>query len=413
MKAPVRRIALYGYLGSGNIGNDASFETVLAWFRSAHPRVDVCCITNSPKEVTARYGVPSVPLARSFSGPGRNRVTDAITKLRGRLLDVVRTYRVPGSVDAVIVPGMGVLEESLGVRPWGFPLWLSLTAVMCRLRRRRFVLLDVGADWATNPITRRLYVATARLATHVSYRDDSSAAAMARAGVRRLQAVGPDLAFAHPAPTLAKPEPGRVVVGVMAYYGRNDDNPNRGADVRCQYVSTMATALAEIVGEGNQCAVLVGGDHADFDVAREVRAAVRSLCPTLPTDAVVVREVSTFAELTGEMRRAEVVIASRFHNLICALRLGRPTVSIGYAGKSRALMRTVGVDGYCQDIEQMDASTLVAQVRAARRDAEVLTARIQRGVATYPAEVRSLLDRVAAQDLGLVSRSDRASGGSG
>ena len=42
--------------------------------------------------------------------------------------------------------------------------------------------------------------------------------------------------------------------------------------------------------------------------------------------------------------RAEVVIASRFHNLICALRLARPTVSVGYAAKNRHLMEALGLD---------------------------------------------------------------------
>ena len=72
------------------------------------------------------------------------------------------------------------------------------------------------------------------------------------------------------------------------------------------------------------------------------------------------------------MSQAEVVIASRFHNLICALRLGQPTVSVGYAGKSRVLMGAVGAGAYCQDIETLDAKLLVAQVAAARQDAEAL-----------------------------------------
>ena len=102
----------------------------------------------------------------------------------------------------------------------------------------------------------------------------SSAAAMARADARDPAAIAPDLAFAHPAPTLAKPEPGRIVVGVMAYYGRKDD-PKRGADVRNRYVATMADAMTQLASAGHQL-VLVGGDRVDVDVAREVRAAVLS-----------------------------------------------------------------------------------------------------------------------------------------
>lgn len=328
-------------------------------------------------------------------------MTVASRKLLGRLLDVPRTYTLTGTVDAVIVPGMGVLEETLGVRPWGLPLWLFLTVAACKLRNRRFVLLDVGAEWAANPITRRLYVATVRLATHVSYRDDASAAAMARAGAREPETVAPDLAFAHPAPKVAKPEPGRLVVGVMAYYGPGDD-PVRGADVRRKYVATMADALAKLAGEGTHI-VLVGGDKADVDVARDVRAAVLTSCPGLSENALLVRELTTFAELTEEMMRAEVIIASRFHNLICALRLARPTVSVGYAGKNRHLMQAMGLDGYCQDIEHVDASQLVVQVRDARRYGDALAARIRLCTSNYADEVKALLERVARENLGLAA----------
>ena len=122
MSRPVRRVALFGYLGSGNIGNDATFETVLGWLRSTQPDVEVRCITIAPEEITARYGVPSVPLAWRSSASGGNRITKIVRKLFGRLLDVPRSYTLAGSADAIIVPGMGVLEATFGVRPWGMPL---------------------------------------------------------------------------------------------------------------------------------------------------------------------------------------------------------------------------------------------------------------------------------------------------
>ncbi len=155
MSRPVRRVALFGYLGSGNIGNDATLETVLDWLRSTQPDVELRCITIAPDEISARYGVPSVPLAWRCRA-GQQPVTVKARKLLGRLLDIPRSYGLVGSVDAVIVPGMGVLEATLGVHPWGMPLWLFVAAAACRLRKRRFVLLDVGAERAENPVTRWL-----------------------------------------------------------------------------------------------------------------------------------------------------------------------------------------------------------------------------------------------------------------
>jgi polysaccharide pyruvyl transferase WcaK-like protein len=398
VKRPVRRVTFCGYLGSGNLGNDATLEAVIAWLKSTHPEVELRCITPSPDAVSARYGIPSMHLARSSSVKGGNQVKRASRKLLDRLLDVPRSYMMAGSGDAIVVPGMGVLEDTLGVRPWNLPLSLFLIAAACRIRGRPFVLLAVGADCAPNPLTRRLYVATAGLAMHVSYRDSLSASAMQGAGARAAGVLAPDLAFFHPATTQAKPEPGRLVVGVMAYYGREND-PIKGVDVRCRYVTALADAIVQLAGAGDNV-VLVGGDQVDVSVALEVRAAVLA-DSGLPDDAILVRELMTFSELTDEMVKADVVIASRFHNLICALRLARPTVSVGYATKNRHLMQALGLDEYCQDIERLDPGQLVAQVRAARKNERILGDRIRRGTSDYADEVESLLERVAVDVLGL------------
>ena len=174
MTRPVRRVAFYGYLGSGNIGNDATLESVVGWLNSNHPQVEVSCISIAPAGVSARYGIPSMPMTWHAPDESDRGVARTFRRLLGRFLDIGRSYALAGLVDAVIVPGMGVLEESLRVRPWGLPFGLFLMAAACWLRGRPFVLLDVGAERAANPITRRLYVASVRLAAHVSYRDHLS-----------------------------------------------------------------------------------------------------------------------------------------------------------------------------------------------------------------------------------------------
>ena len=295
---------------------------------------------------------------------------------------------------------MGVLEDGLGHRPWNLSLWQFLVASACRLRKRPFVLLDVGANRALNPMTRWLNTATTNLAAHVSYRDQESADAMRESGSKADAMVVPDVAFTHPSPTSAEPEPGLVVVGAMAYYGHADD-PVQGAGVRRQYVATLAGALGRILDTG--CRVeLVGGDGVDIAIADDVRAAVLAARPDTREDTVVVRACTRFGELTELMSRAEVVVGSRFHNIVCALRLARPTVSIGYAGKCHHLMQQIGLADYHQDIEQLDADLLVDQVARARRDGTEIDrpdpaghGRISRPGAG-PSSTRSRADRCAS-----------------
>jgi polysaccharide pyruvyl transferase WcaK-like protein len=387
----VRRVALLGLLGSGNIGNDGSLETVLARWR--RPGVELSCVTVAPAAVEARYGLPSSALSSYRPAPGAGPARRTLGKVLGRLRDARRTYALAGAVDVVVVPGAGVLEESLATRPWGMPLWLFMTALACRLRGSAFVLLDVGAEAARRRATRWLLVRTVGLARHVSYRDRWSQEQMRACGAREPDAVAADLTFAHPAHREASPEPGLVVVGTMAYYGPADD-PVAGAAVRSRYVEVVVDVVGRLVDAGDRVALVVG-DLVDLEVAHEIRSTVTSVRPDRAA-RVQVREAVTFSALVDEMARAEVVVASRFHNLVCALRLGRPTVSVGYAVKSRRLMAEVGLGDLCQDLLDIDADTLAEHVARARAEGAAATARIEEVTRGYARLAEALLDDVDA-----------------
>ena len=56
------KVGLLGLIGSGNSGNDASTETVLAYLRDAHPEAVVDTLCGGPELVRARYGIEAAPL---------------------------------------------------------------------------------------------------------------------------------------------------------------------------------------------------------------------------------------------------------------------------------------------------------------------------------------------------------------
>lgn len=396
---PVRRPGLYGFIGSGNLGNDASFEVVLDWLRgcggeAVFPRV----ITLAPEAVRERYGVETVALRIADPLPDRTGWTAALLRVGTRLLDLPRTLWLVRGVDAVIVPGMGVLEEKLGVRPWGLPLWLATVGLACRLLRRPLVLVCVGAEPIRDPVTRRLFVAAVALADHVSYRDALSAEAMARCGAREPDAVAADLVLARSPGPVHRPEPGRVVVGVMRYFG-DSDLPDAGDAANRAYLRALTTVVEALLDGGDQV-VLVGGDRVDRDAAERLRATVVERRPGLRDEALQVRPVDSYDDLCAEMARAEVVVATRFHNLICALSVGVPVVSVGYADKNAALMSDLGLSGFSQCVGDFDPHRLLVQLDRARHSSwprQAVAARLHQRAAA----VEQVLDDLAHRlDLG-------------
>jgi polysaccharide pyruvyl transferase WcaK-like protein len=73
-----------------------------------------------------------------------------------------------------------------------------------------------------------------------------------------------------------------------------------------------------------------------------------------------------------ETAAADTVVATRYHNLVCALKAGTPTLALSYAAKSDALMERMGLGAYRHPAREVDADRLLGQFRALeQRSAEL------------------------------------------
>ncbi|WP_262705734.1 MULTISPECIES: polysaccharide pyruvyl transferase family protein [Streptomyces] len=349
------RVGVFGLLGSGNLGNDGSLEAVLGYLRTEHPEAVVDALCGGPEAVTARFGIPATRLHWN-RGEYRtaSRAGSIAAKGLGKLVDVFRTAAWVRRHDVVIVPGMGVLEATLPLRPWGFPYSLFLLCASGRLLRTRVALVSVGAAEIRNRPTRALVRWSGRLAAYRSYRDAQSRDAMRAMGVDTARdEVYPDLAFALPAPSAAGSS-GTVCVGVMDFHGGNDDRA-RADEIYRRYLDGTIRFVRALVEEGRPVRLLTG-DDCDASVVAAILDAVDS---TLVTAA----EPASLADLMNEMAAADTVVAVRYHNLICALKTGTPVLALCYAAKSDALMDRMGLGAYCHPARAVDADRLLEQFR--------------------------------------------------
>ncbi|WP_371102742.1 polysaccharide pyruvyl transferase family protein [Streptomyces sp. PU_AKi4] len=370
------RIGVFGLLGSGNVGNDGSLEVVLGYLRAEHPEAVVDTMCGGPEAVTARYGIPATRL-NWYRGEYRtaSRAGAIAAKGLGKLVDVVRTAAWARRHDVVIVPGTGVLETTLPLRPWGFPYSLFLLCATGRLLRTRVALVSVGAGPIGNRPTRALTRWSTRLAAYRSYRDAMSRDAMRAMGVDTARdEVYEDLVFALPAPPAGAPAgpPGLVCVGVMDFHGSNDER-DRAEEIHRRYLDGTTHFVRALVEDGRPVRLLTG-DELDRPVADAVLDAVDS-------PLVTVAETASLADLMKEMSAAETVVATRYHNLVCALKTGTPTLALSYSAKSDSLMARMGLGAYCHPARETDADRLLGQFRELeRRSAELRRALAERNL---------------------------------
>ncbi|GLX21704.1 polysaccharide pyruvyl transferase family protein [Streptomyces lavendulae] len=404
--SPVR-VGVFGLLGSGNLGNDGSLEAVLGYLRGSHPEAAVDALCGGPEVVSARYGIPATRL-HWYRGEYRtaSRAGAVAGKGLGKLVDVFRTAAWVRRHDVVIVPGMGVLEATLPLRPWGFPYSLLLLCASGRLLGTPVALVGVGAAPIGDRATRAVVRWSARLAAYRSYRDGLSRDAMREMGVDTSRdEVYPDLAFALPTPPAGTPAeapgdaPGVVCVGVMDFHGGNDDRA-RAEEIHRRYLDGTTRFVRALVAEGRAVRLLTG-DACDAPVVDAILEAVDS-------PLVTAAGAASLDGLMKEAAAADAVVATRYHNLVCALKAGTPTLALSYAAKSDALMARMGLDAFRHPAREVDADRLLGQFRELEaRSAELRRTLAERNLAA----ARLLEDQFSALTAALFPAAGRAARG--
>lgn len=372
--SPSPRVGLFGLLGAGNLGNDASMQSVLDYLREAHPEAVVDAMCTGPERLTGQYGIEAVPLSWRPArhdrgqqgavgrGSARARLTGIAWNVLGKGVDALRTASWVRGHDVIIVPGMGVLEASLPLRPWETPYAMFLLCASARIFGRKVALVSVGANPINQRVSRWLFDSAAKLACYRSYRDAFSRDAMRQRGIdTAADRVYPDLVCAI-APLAETPgDPNIVGIGVMTYYGTNDDR-RRAADIHLAYVESLKRFSRWLLDSGRRVRLFVG-DTVDHMTAEEVLADLRAYRPDLDSSWAIADEISSFSDLMRAMAPVGAVVATRFHNVMCALKLGKPTISIGYSQKNVALMEEMGLGEFCQSANSLDVDRLINQFK--------------------------------------------------
>ncbi len=403
-----RRLGFFGRLGSGNYGNDGSFEVLLDVVRRAHPEVDVDAMCSGPDVVRERYGVPARSMHWDDGGAARPawRVAGlAVTATRvatGVAVDAWRTARWVARHDAVVVPGMGTFESTLPVRPWQVPWALFSLAVSGRLLGVPVAFVDVGVSPVPERANRILLAGALRAAAHRSYRDEYSRDAATALGVDSAGSeVLPDLAMAIAPPGDVPVR--EVGMGVIAWNGAT--RAAGGAALQAHYEETVVAAVRRLASDG-WAVRLLAGDEEDADVARRVLEAATGGIPGAPSDRAPVRfePVETLPEVVAAASRLAVVVGARYHTVVAGLVARRPVAAVAYSDKHRVLLEHVGLGEHVHPIATLDADRLVRSVQSLAADADGVTASLS---AVLDADRDHLLSRLEAIVGSLVGSTER------
>ncbi len=364
-----QKICLFGMFGGGNFGNDGSLDSILLFLREARPDAEISCVCVDPDAIGREHQISTAPIsAPAFSHPFLKLCNRLSLKMIGRLANWMRAINYLRQFDIVIVPGTSTLCD-YGSGPLGSPYGLFRWAAAARLCGVKFCFVGTGAGPIQHPISRWMCRSVAAWAHYRSFRDQVSKDFITSLGIDTSgDQVYPDLVFKMPTPPprrdAAQESLVTIGVGLMNYYGWRGRAPH----IYQTYIEKMGRFVISLLARGYRVRLLIGETvdrQAVSDIGRIASANGYELIDgTLPppeAGQLVVEPIHSLQDVMRRMDDTDIVIATRFHNVICALKLARPTVSIGYEAKNDAVMTELGLGDFCQFIQDLDLARLEMQ----------------------------------------------------
>ncbi|HEY1790636.1 MAG TPA: polysaccharide pyruvyl transferase family protein [Verrucomicrobiae bacterium] len=384
-----KTIYFFGHFGSANFGNEITFQAVHCHVRRRLPNARLACVCTNPTVLAATQGIESIPISRDFGAPGKPRA--GLARLLRRIfigaprealrwIDAFKTLR---GVDMLVVPGTGLLTDAYGLQGWG-PYSLFKWSLIARVRRCRLLFLSVGAGPLYGVLGTYFVKSALLMADFRSYRDDASMNCLKENGFSTNgDRVYPDLVFSLPETVIpCTRNAGRrrrvVGLGLMTYAGKYSSAEPDSAIYR-QYLETLVSFVQWLL-ENNYDIRLFLGESTDSNVLDEFKSLLTSTVGAYDEERVIDEPVHSVEQLLPQIAATDIVVATRFHNVLLSLLLDKPVLAISFHRKCDSLMSQMGLAKYCHDINHMDTAMLIGQFLDLEKNAEQLKTTVRQRI---------------------------------
>jgi len=384
------RISLFGHFGQINFGNESTFQAILYHLRRHVPGAEMTCICTYPDVTERTYNIDAVPMTGILVKPQWLDGNPALRFLRKIVIGIPsELYRWLAAIKTLkgswmlIVPGTGLLTDVCGLWGWG-PYTLFKWSLVAKLCRCKLLFVSVGAGPLHSALGKYFVKSALSLADFRSYRDKTSLECLKQIGFEtNRDRIYPDLAFSLPEAMLPSDndeKERRLVVGMglMEHHGKPGvDSP--GNAIYLAYLENLVVFLRWLLAREYNARLLIG-DVGDEHVTEEFKSLLKERSLTYDKTRIIDEPISSVQQLLSQLVATDIVVATRFHNVLLALLLNKPVIAISFHHKCTSLMSEMGLSQYCHDINQMDAGRLIEQFQDVERNVEKLKLAIRQRV---------------------------------
>jgi polysaccharide pyruvyl transferase WcaK-like protein len=381
-KTKRKKVALFGHFDSSNFGNESTLQAILYHLRRFQPDAEVACISTDPDATTATHHIEAIPVSERWfvrSWVPRNSLTKALRKfclgLPAELYGWLKGLIILRNTRMLIIPGTGLLTDSYGLLQWG-PYNLLKWSLIAKVCRCKLLLVSVGAGPISGTLGRWFVKLILSMADFRSYRDNASKKYLQGLGVyTKNDEVCPDLAFSLPEtviPSLERKKTRRPVVGlgVMVYTGKYSD---ASPDIRIywSYLESLLEFVKWLLARKYEIRLLIG-DLSDIGAMQDFKNLLRQNLSMCDQEYVIDEPTRSVEELLSQIAATDIVVVTRFHNVLFSLLCNKPVVSISFHHKCESLMRAIGLAEYCLDMRDLTTDGLIGKFRDLETNADRL-----------------------------------------
>jgi polysaccharide pyruvyl transferase WcaK-like protein len=404
------RIGLLHHVGGGNLGDDATLESVAGNIRRRWPTAEIIAFSMNPGDTEARHGITSYPVRRTgwsvgFSDAGPEpflrarlktftrkhkplfyllKATSAVGRLTSgifrELSFLMSSHHHIKSLDLLIVSGGGQLTERDG--PWGFPYTIFKWIILARWAGVRCMFLNVGAGPLTGPLSKYFVRRALAAAQYVSLRDRESRDLLDEIGFKGKCLVYPDsaygLQFALPSNAIPLERRSQPIIGFapLPYPGPRMHAAEEDQIVYDAFIGKLAGFASWLLGQSYALSVFGTDTGVDPVAVKDFQTVLANQLGVSPAQYTVNHSVRSVHDLLATMARMDFVVTCRFHGVIFAHLLNKPVLAIAHHPKVSDLMAELGLSSYCVDIRNFDSDLLADRFASMIANAEDIKSRM-------------------------------------
>lgn len=386
-KTTPRKIALFGAFGVGNLGNECTLQALLYNIRKYVPDAKISCICSGPEEARSAYNIPASLIKDIPLSPLNNRILRFLRRIFvGVPMEMIRWLKAIATlknVDMLIMTGTGMLGD-FGIGPFDLHYEILKWTVVAKLCRCKVLFLSVGAGPIHHPLSRRFVKAALSCADYRSYRDHFSKNYLKSIGFdSERDYVYPDLAYSFPTAMMPPANHGGanhetvIGVGLITYFNRRCTLPEDDT-IYCDYIAKVGTFVSWLLEKKYKVQLLIGDVAYDQRARQDLRTFIERRAISHKDGSIVDAPAASVDDVLSQLAAADLVVASRFHNVLLALMLGKPILAISYHEKVDALMAGAGLAEFRQDIERIDLEKMIRQFEELEKKKECTKLQLQR-----------------------------------